>query len=202
MMDMEELVRTIVQEVLERTNTGRTKPCVMVLASRDASLVEHVGALVAPFYPEGVDMCFLGEDHGGRVPVRYLIPCLSCSDMADLATGRASSSCMKETLNLLLRGERVEVLEFAYHSHVDTAPGPLYELYVSYEKTLAGYGLKAFRPWKPESARVRETLITAAMVERAGAEGHRTLIVPAKANVTPLAVEVADGLHMSIIKEG
>ncbi len=201
-MDMEELVRAVVREVLERTASGGAKPCVMVLASRETSLAERVGALMAPFYANGADVLFLGEDNGGRTPERRLLPSLSCSDMADLAAGRASSPCMKETLGLLLRGETVEVLEFAYRSYVDTAPGPLYDLYVSYEKTLAGYGLKEFRPWKPESARVRETLITAAMVERAGAEGRRALIVPAKANVTPLAAETADVLRVRIVKEG
>lgn len=201
-MDMAELVRTIVQEVLERTQASGTRPCVRVLASRDAGLAERIGALVAPFYACGADLFFCGEESTGRDADRYILPRLSCSDMADLAAGRASSPCMEETLGLLLRGRSVEVLEFDYRTHAETAPGPLYELYESYEKVLAGYGLREFRPMVPEKTMVREKLITAAVVERVGAEGHRTLVVPASANITPLAVETADALHMSIVKEG
>ena len=173
-----------------------------VLAPRDEALAERVEALVAPFYEGGADLLFLGEDAGGRKPGRHILPVLSCSDMADLAVGRASSPCMEEVLGLLLRGVEVEVLEFSYRAYTDTAPGPLYELYVAHEKTLAGYGLRAFRPRVPEKVMVREKLITAAMVEKAGAEGRRILVIPAAASVTPLAAETAEGLHMRIVKEG
>lgn len=201
-MDMAELVRTIVQEVLERSRTIEARPCVRVLAVRDASLAEQVKTLVAPYYADGADVVFSSEEGAERRADRYILPRLSCSDMADLAAGRASSPCMEETLGLLLQGRKVEVLEFAYHSYAATAPGPLYERYASYEKVLAGYGLRAFRPQVPERLMVRERLITAAVVERAEAEGYRMLIVPAAANVTPLAAERADALHMSIVKEG
>ena len=201
-MDMAELVRTVVQEVLARTENFRAKACVRVLAPRDEALAERVGALIAPFYEGGADILFLGEDAGGRMPERHILPVLSCSDMADLAVGRASSPCMEEVLGLLLRGVKVEILEFSYRAWADTAPGPLYELYAAHEKTLAGYGLRAFRPWVPEKAMVREKLITAAMVEKAGAEGRRTLVIPAAASVTPLASEKAEELHMRIMKEG
>lgn len=39
------------------------------------------------------------------------------------------------------------------------------------------------------------------MVEQAGTEGVRILVVPAAANVTPLAAETAESLHMSILKQ-
>ena len=96
----------------------------------------------------------------------------------------------------------MEVAEFSYRAFAETAPGPLYERYVAYEKVLAGYGLRAFRPWVPEKAMVREKLITAAMVEKAGVEGRRALVVPAGASITPLAAEKAEELHISIVKEG
>lgn len=202
MMDMAELVRTIVQEVLERTEAARAKACVRVLAPRDEALAERVRTLVAPYYEDGADLLFLGEEDHGRRPVRHILPVLSCSDMAALAVGRAASACMEEVLGLLLRGVEVEVLEFSYRAYVDTAPGPLYELYATHERTLAGYGLRAFRPRLPEKVMVREKLITAAMVEHAGAEGRRTMVIPAGASITPLAAEKAEELNMRIVKEG
>lgn len=202
MMDMAELVRTIVQEVLERTEAARAKACVKVLAPREEALERRMAALISPFYAEGADMFFQGEGTGGRTPVRYVLPELSCSDMADLAAGKASSPLMEEVLGLLLSGIAVEVAEFSYRAFAETAPGPLYERYVAYEKVLAGYGLRAFRPWVPEKAMVREKLITAAMVEKAGVEGRRALVVPAGASITPLAAEKAEELHISIVKEG
>ena len=110
MMDMAELVRTIVQEVLERTEAARAKACVRVLAPRDEALAERVRTLVAPYYENGADLLFLGEEDHGRRPVRHILPVLSCSDMAALAVGRAASACMEEVLGLLLRG--VQQLRF------------------------------------------------------------------------------------------
>ena len=100
MMDMAELVRTIVQEVLERTEAARAKACVRVLAPRDEALAERVRTLVAPYYEDGADLLFLGEEDHGRRPVRHILPVLSCSDMAALAVGRAASACMEEVLGL------------------------------------------------------------------------------------------------------
>lgn len=200
-MDVAELVRTVVLEVLERIDEKKTQACVMVLAARDAALVERIAPLVAPFYGQDADILFAGEDCGGRTPQKYLLPALSCSDMADLAAGRASSPLMAETLALLLRGVEVEALDFEYRAYADSAPGALYDLYAAYEKTLGTYGLKEFRARRPDTARLRESLITAGMVEQAGADGVRSLVVPATANVTPLAAETAETLHMSILKQ-
>lgn len=69
------------------------------------------------------------------------------------------------------------------------------------KKKLASYGLREFRARRPDTARLRESLITAGMVEQAGTEGVRILVVPAAANVTPLAAETAESLHMSILKQ-
>ena len=199
-MDIAELVHTVVLEVLERID-GRGNTCVMVLATRDAALVERIAPLVVPFFGEGTEILFPGEDCAGRTPQKYILPELSCSDMADLAAGRASSPLMEKTLARLLRGVEVEVLDFAYRTYAESAPGPLYDLYAAYEKKLASYGLREFRARRPDTARLRESLITAGMVEQAGTEGVRILVVPAAANVTPLAAETAESLHMSILKQ-
>jgi hypothetical protein len=148
-----------------------------------------------------VDLVFFGEDLGGRTPVRHILPYLCCSSMADLAVGRVSSRTLETVLSLLLKGISVEVLRFGYRDHADTAPGALYDLYVGYEKTLASYGLKEFKAKLPESIRVREKLITAALVEKYGLEGYRTMVVPADATVTPLAAETADTFKLGIQKK-
>ena len=200
-MDMSELISAVVKEVLERMEVRKDRPCVLVLAKREAALEEQVKPLVEPYYPEGVDLVFFGEDLGGRTPVRHILPYLCCSSMADLALGRVSSRTLETVLSLLLKGISVEVLRFGYRDHADTAPGALYDLYVGYEKTLASYGLKEFKAKLPESIRVREKLITAAMVEKYGMEGYRAMVVPADATVTPLAAETADALNVGIQKK-
>ena len=200
-MDMSELVSAVVKEVLERMEARKALPCVFVLAKREASLEELVKPLVEPYFPEGVDLVFFGEDLGGRTPAKHILPYLCCSSMADLALGRVSSRTLETVLSLLLKGVSVEVLRFGYRDHADTAPGALYDLYVGYEKTLASYGLKEFKAKLPESVRVREKLITAAMVEKYGLEGYRNMVVPANATVTPLAAETADALKLGIQKK-
>ena len=200
-MDMSELISAVVKEVLERMEARKERPCVLVLAKREAALEEQVKPLVEPYYPEGVDLVFFGEDLGGRTPVRHILPYLCCSSMADLAVGRVSSRTLETVLSLLLKGISVEVLRFGYRDHSDTAPGALYDLYVGYEKTLASYGLKEFKAKLPESIRVREKLITAALVEKYGMEGYRAMVVPADATVTPLAAETADDLKVGIQKK-
>ena len=200
-MEMAELISTVVKEVLERMEARKALPCVFVLAKRDAALEEKVRPLVEPYFPEGVDLVFFGEELGGRTPAKQILPSLCCSSMADLAAGRAGSRTLETVLSLLLQGVTVEVLDFCYRSYSDTAPGALYDLYVGYEKKLASYGLKEFKKKVPESVRIREKLITAVMVEQASSEGHRTMVVPAGATVTPLAAETADALKMSILKQ-
>ena len=200
-MDMSELISAVVKEVLERMEARKDRPCVLVLAKREAAHEEQVKPLVEPYYPEGVDLVFFGEDLGGRTPVRHILPYLCCSSMADLALGRVSSRTLETVLSLLLKGISVEVLRFGYRDHADTAPGALYDLYVGYEKTLASYGLKEFKAKLPEAIRVREKLITAAMVEKYGMEGYRSMVVPAGATVTPLAAETADALKVGIQKK-
>ena len=200
-MDMSELISAVVKEVLERMEVRKDRPCVLVLAKREAALEEQVKPLVEPYYPEGVNLVFFGEDLGGRTPVRHILPYLCCSSMADLALGRVSSRTLETVLSLLLKGISVEVLRFGYRDHADTAPGALYDLYVGYEKTLASYGLKEFKAKLPEAVRVREKLITAAMVEKYGMEGYRSMVVPADATVTPLAAETADALKVGIQKK-
>lgn len=198
-MDMNELARTIAQEVLkqlkaEQETAQSGAECVHVLAERDCTLAETVREHLGDEY----EFCYFGEDMHGRTPCRYLLPYVSCADMAALATGRASGPIFTEVLRLLLLGREVEVLEFEYKAYGGTAPGPLYSLYEAHEQTLAGFGLKGFKPKQPDTIRFRETLVTGDSVMQA--RGAKVLMVPAGALVTPQAMEEARTLNLTIQK--
>lgn len=195
-MDIHALVRQIVEEVLQRAKSAGEKRCAMVLAERDPELARHVSGMLG----EEWELLFSNEQNDGRTPERYLVPSLSCSDMADLAAGKGASSTLEEILRLLLCGTRVEALEFAYKSYSDTAPTALYGLYENYEKTLASYGLTEFRKPQPEAIRFREMLVTADSVSFAHKQGASSLLIPAQAKVTPLAEEAAKALNIRICK--
>ena len=195
-MDMDELVRTIACEVLKQLRAGEAKPCVMVLENRDRQLDARVRECLG----EDVDVLFFGEDAAGRTPARHILPCLSCGDMADLANGKASGPFMDSTLRLLLTGVPVETMEFEYHAYAKTAPDALYNLYASYEKRLAAYGLTALRSKQPDALRLREDLVTEKIVLEAHQAGASTLWVPLTAKVTPLAAETARNMHLNILK--
>ena len=94
-MEMSELVSAVVKEVLERMEARKVLPCVFVLAKREPALEERVRPLVDPYFPEGVDLVFFGEDLGGRTPAKHILPHLCCSSMADLAVGRVSSRTLE-----------------------------------------------------------------------------------------------------------
>ncbi len=196
-MEMESLVRTIVREVLGRLRSEASRPCVLVLAERH----ERLAAKIADRLESDTDIVFLGEDEGGRVPARRILPFLSCADMAALAVGTANGPALAETLRLLLFGLKVEVLEYEYRSHAATAPPALYALYESHAKTLASFGLEACRGKTLTELRCPEGLVTEATVRRARASGASRLLVPARALVTPLAADTARELHVSIVKE-
>jgi hypothetical protein len=169
----------------------------MVLAARDASLTEAVREQVG----QGVDIVFFGEEAASAREVeRYILPSLSCQDMADLALGRAVGDVPGEVLRLLLSGREVEVMEFAYQAYADSAPGPLYGLYEGYRERLAGYGLVEFRPKSPDAVRIRDSLVTGEAVRRAADTGTPVLVVPGSAIITPLARDAAENLHIRIVK--
>lgn len=201
MADMQDIVRTVVAQVLAQLGAGGALPLVAVLAPRCEALEARVRPVADALFPGGADLAFLGEDFGGREPARHILPELSCTDMADLATGRAATPCARAVLDLLLQGRTVDVLSFAYEAH-RSAPRALYGLYLGYEKTLATFGLRRLAPAKPGAARVAATLVSAAMVEQAAAEGAASLVVARGAIVTPLAADTARALHVTILKQG
>lgn len=194
-MDLNELVATITREVIRQMGKKTEKECVMILENQDCTLVprilEHIG---------DVDLLFFGDDPGTRTPVRYILPQLSCTNMADLAAGRALEPVAEEVLRLLLSGTKVEIFEFEYRSYAETAPGPLYSLYESYEATLSTFGLKEFIKKQPVIQRFKKAVVTEKDIIQANNKGVLELRIPENANITPLAAECAKELNVKLLK--
>lgn len=185
-MEFDDLVRTITREVLRQLQPGPAASCVMVLAER-----ENWPALPAELMGDAVELIPFGDKPSERVVSRYVLPRLSCTDLADLATGRATGACMETVLNLLLEGEEVEVLTFDHRRFSETAPGPLYALYEGYVKTVAAFGLVPFRVKPAETIRLWDDLVTEASVRKVHQQGASVLLIPRMAKITPLALENA-----------
>ncbi|MBP3729884.1 MAG: hypothetical protein J6I40_00260 [Mailhella sp.] len=199
-MNTEDIVQSVVREVLKRLNKEK-KYCVLVLAAREQALEDKVRILLSPYWGGEIDVVFSGECCSGREPKCIILPELTCSGMADLAAGRAGDPYLAEVLQLLLAGQRVDVLDFEYRRYASTASDSLYKLYAAYEKTLRSYGLAAFQEKRPETSKSHEALITSAMIEKASADGVHYLDIPARSIVTPLAAEKADALGVVIRRQ-
>lgn len=195
-MDLETLTRAIAHQVLERLREERRKTRVLVLAERDDAVVTTVHERLG----KDADIIFSGEEDG-RPPERCILTSLSCSDMVDLADGKASGPRMSEALRLLLSGVRLDVLEFVYKTYADSAPAALYARYESCERTLASYGVAELKAKSPEVVRLRSDLVTERDVRAALRDGASTLLVPAATLVTPLAQDAAREAHLTILKK-
>jgi hypothetical protein len=189
---MNELARLIAKEVLRRLKPEQGAPCVMVLAHRDCEMAEQVRDLMG----DGNTYFFLGEDLLGCEPCRYILPRLSCGAMAELVGGGASDEVSTAVLGHLLRGHRVEVLDYEYQAFAGTAPHALLSVYEAHAETLAGYGLVSFKAERPDTVRCRELLVTEKVVESFA--GASVLMVPGAAIVTPMARDAARNLGLTI----
>ena len=226
---MQDIVAAVVGQVLEALGrpspAGEAGPLAALLPPEDLRLA----AAVRERLPQARVRCD-PAGHGPR-PDFYVIPELSCSEMVDLAQGRASclalarvlphmtviAPCdsaqtrkavlaavdclaMAGVLDLLLAGNAVRTLGFAYRAHEATAPEALWRLYQGYEAALASYGLTELPPAAPEALLSRRELVAAAHVTEAVRQGARVLRVPRRAVVTPLAREAAAEQHLTILQ--
>ncbi|MDO5536123.1 MAG: hypothetical protein Q4F72_01130 [Desulfovibrionaceae bacterium] len=189
-LDVPALVQAVVSAVLGQLHQDIAKPCVHVVGGCDekaaAAVSQALGTEIAP--------CRDGAE-------RRILPFLSCRDMADLASGRASSPAASEVLELLLQGQRIEVLEYEYRAYENTASGALYRLYARQAGELAEFGLVPFVRPCTGHIRVWESVITAEHVRQAVSAGVPELQVLKTALVTPLAADQAqlDGITISRI---
>lgn len=210
MKDTEALIATIVRAVLHElqpplplalllapaSSWGHSLGTALDNAPGNEALAKEVELRLAH---SGTPMRVSCEEISGEDPALYVTPELSCSDMADLAAGKASSLNMQRVLDLLLAGKPVVTLGFAFRTHTHTAPLALLRLYEGYAATLASYGLTAL-PAAAKDATLRDMLVTAEQVVQAAAQGAKTVRVPYHAVVTPLAAQVAAEQHLTILK--
>ena len=195
---MQDIVAAVVGQVLEALGrpspAGEAGPLAALLPPEDLRLA----AAVRERLPQARVRCD-PAGHGPR-PDFYVIPELSCSEMVDLAQGRASCLALARVLDLLLAGNAVRTLGFAYRAHEATAPEARWRLYQGYEAALASYGLTELPPAAPEALLSRRELVAAAHVTEAVRQGARVLRVPRRAVVTPLAREAAAEQHLTILQ--
>jgi len=182
-----DLVQTIVQEVIRRLQGATEARKVLILARKDDAGI----APVLQQLDQSDKAVFWSKESDNLVPVRTIIPFLSCSQMADLALGRATGPLLKKALDLLLAGKTVEIFEYEYLQYEESAPESLYQLYASYEETLRGYGLQRFAVEKQNVARFSRRLVTERDIIEACQQGISVLRVLSDAQLTPLAVDCA-----------
>lgn len=195
-MEIDDLVRTITANVIKQMQATTTKKCCMVLSRKTPLLTERIQQLVG----DDKEIFYFGEELQGQTVNRYILPSLSCNNMVDLAAGRAEGLYVKEVMSLLLQGTEVEVLDFDYKGFSETAPGPLYRLYESYQDTLKSFGLVPFRVKKPETIRFWKELVTEQTINETEQRGASTLEVSRTSKVTPLAQETAKTFNITIQK--
>lgn len=186
-MTVDELVRTITREVLARLQKPAASTGVLILSGQDGpnvqALLQQLG--------EQSQVSFWNGDVAPPPCARLVLPLLTCSQMADLALGRASDPILDKVLSALLCGVAVEVFEYEYLRYKRTAPRPLFTLYSSYQERLRSFGLKSFAAGGKVGAGLIKSLVTEQDVLEAHKQGHRLLQVYADAKLTPLALDCA-----------
>lgn len=198
-MATDDLVQTIVREVLKQLQDATGRQQILILARQDDVAVAPV---LQHLEPSGKTV-FWDPTSDIISPERTILPFLSCSQMADLALGRTTGPLLKKALDLLLTGKIVEVFEFEYLQFSKTAPEPLYQLYASYEETLRGFGLQRFVTEKQNITRLSRRLVTERDVIEAHQQGISVLQVLSDALLTPLALDCARerGIQLQKTKE-
>ncbi len=184
MMTIEEVVRQVVEEVLKRS-PSRFGDRVVILGKPDD---ENVAALQRQL-DDGIEVS-IGTDLTSAS--RVIIPLLSCTQMADLAAGRATNYRFQRVLTRLLGGQPVEVFEFEYQRFSKTAPEALFSLYETYQQILNSFGLVDFAATTKSSEPLFDkAVVTEEDVLAAHKQGLRTLKLAATTLVTPLACDCA-----------
>ncbi len=193
-MDLEALVKAITAEVLKQVNGKEETPSLLIIGDQACKKCQAAEKRLG----KGQTVLYPDADPGADVAVRRIVPYLSIRHMADMAVGKADGPLMEIVLAALLAGQSVEVMEFEYRRHSDTAPEGLMRLFEGQEASLASFGLTAMDMTRRETHRIRKALVTDADVTGASQKGARQLILPLDARVTPLAVESARELGITM----
>jgi hypothetical protein len=193
-MDVEALVKAIATEVLKQVDGMEEKSSVLIIGDKGCVKCQATEKKLG----QGVRFLYPDQHPASDVVMRRIVPYLSIRHMADLASGKAEGPLMEKVLAALLAGQPVEVMEFEYKRYVDTAAEGLVRLFEGQQAALASYGLTAMDMTKRDTVRIRKTLVADADVAAAAQQGAIELLIPADALITPLAVEGARELGMTI----
>ncbi len=199
-MDSDSLIKTIVERVLiklQEESSGNNTTKVMVLSSYSKEVEQYTLKCINT---TDVELHFWGDGHSHKGVARYIIPQLSCGDMADLASGQAKGPMTEAVLQLLLEGTAVEVLDYEYKTYEKTASPGLYKLYLQHERTLSSFGLTSFKSEPEPITRCWQKLIAERDVEQAAHDGVKEMHVTKDSVITPLAVDQAKLTHINIYK--
>ena len=178
-----QLVQKIIQEMKQPCDTKNTLVLVNTSHGMDSSLLAQLNQTRKLF--------FLEDDRKNVRFHDYLVPEMTCTQMVDIALGRASDFITQLILDRLLGGQTVTVVEYAYKKYLDTAPEALLRTYEGYERQLTDVGIRGFEYQDRQTLRLRQKVVTqqdlAAVVQQS-----RSLIQVAKdTQITPLAIEFA-----------
>lgn len=193
-MDVEALVKAIATEVLKQVDGMEERSSVLIIGEKGCVKCQSAEKKLG----QGDRFLYPDENPGADVVMRRIVPYLSIRHMADLATGKAEGPLMEMVLAALLAGQPVEVMEFEYKRYSDTAAEGLMRLFEGQQSALVSYGLTAMDLTKRDTVRIRKSLVTDADVTEAAQRGALELLIPADALITPLAVEGARELGMTI----
>ena len=196
-MAVDNLVETIVREVLRQLQQTVALSPVLILARPDEAKVAPLLAYLGSNQP----VSYWDSAETMVIPARVIVPFLSCSQMADLALGRATDPLQKKILDLLLSGKCVEVFEFEYHQFSETAPAALQQLYECYEETLCSFGLQKVDSTTEESGRLNLRLVTERDIIEAHQRGVSVLRLHADTQLTPLAIDCAKERGVQLRKD-
>ncbi|WP_375751007.1 hypothetical protein [Vibrio sp. HN007] len=199
-MDSDTLIQTIVERVItqlraESTNKNATR--VMVFGACSQQVEQHILRCVSA---TDVELCYWDNGEQCKEAERYIIPHLSCGEMADLALGKATGPMVEAVLQLLLKGKAVEVIDYEYKAYEQTASPALYKLYLQHESTLSSFGLKYLKPDPEPVQRFWQNLITEKDVEQAALNGVKEIHVAKDCVITPLAADQAKSNRIVINK--
>lgn len=198
-MDSDVLVQTIVERVLaqlqEEPDSKTTK--VMVFSRYSQQIEEDILKCIH----KDIELCFWDDIQPPILAERYIIPRLSCVEMADLASGRAKGAMIETILQLLLAGKTVEVIEFEYKLYEQSASPALYQLYQQHENALNSFGLVLLKPEPEPVVRFWQKLITEKDVQQAAMREVKEMHVTQDCVITPLAVDQAKLNQINIYKK-
>ena len=126
-MELEELVSMLTKKIVEEMKHSDKNPNTLVLVKKrvfeKSSFADLLGSSRNLFY--------LDDDCRDLAFNEYILPQLSCSQMADLAMGKATGRTGGKVLELILKGKTVNVIEYEYKKYCRTAPEALLRHYES-----------------------------------------------------------------------